>query len=220
MIPVVKVKICGNRSRDDLVASRGADAVGFIVSTPESPRNIEPEHATRISESVQLFTSITLVTTEKDPLILKQLTERVKPDYLQLHSELSPREIEGINSEMDDNVSLIGLITVDGPPGKVKRRARKLSGAQVEAVLLDSRDPDRAGGTGKTHDWKISREVRDALYPFPVILAGGLGPNNVGKAIREVRPSCVDVATGVEQDGKKSERKVRRFLEEVNKIGT
>ncbi|MFB6291326.1 MAG: phosphoribosylanthranilate isomerase [Candidatus Bipolaricaulia bacterium] len=213
---MVKVKICGNRSTRDLNAARGAAGVGFIVSTPESSRNIKVTTATRLIEEVRPFTSTVLVTTETDQKVLGELS-RTKTDYLQLHSSLTGARIEEIANFVSDNTKLIALLKVDRSTEKLKSRARDLASSPAEAILLDSAQDGQAGGTGKVHDWEVSRTIRDAIYPAPVILAGGLNPENVGEAIRKVRPYAVDVATGVEKADHKSDQKAKRFLEEVNR---
>ncbi|MCF7889897.1 phosphoribosylanthranilate isomerase [Candidatus Bipolaricaulota bacterium] len=214
---MVKVKICGNQTSNDLRVSTGADAVGFIVATPKSPRNIELKRAARLAKETPPFTSSVLVTKEGKPEVLRKLSAKVKPDYLQLHSTLTSDRINEIARSIPNNTGLISLVTVEGNPEELKNRAHELANSPVDAVLLDSKSEGRAGGTGQVHDWDISRAIRDTVHPAPVILAGGLEPENVGKAIGEVRPYAVDVATGVEKDEDKSDQKVERFMKEVNK---
>lgn len=215
---MVKVKICGNKSKDGVEATSGADAVGFIVSAPESSREISPGLAARLVDDTAPFTSTVAVTTESDPKELKPLAEQVKPDLLQVHVPLSPNRLEEIKEEIPHPTDLITLLPVAGKEATLLDRARDLAGSAAEALLLDSKSGESTGGTGETHDWRVSAKIRNALHPFPVILAGGLAPDNVGKAIRQVRPYGVDVASGVEIDGKKSNRKIEEFLQEVRKI--
>ena len=82
----------------------------------------------------------------------------------------------------------------------------------MDGIILDSRTTDRLGGTGLTHDWSISRRIVEEL-PLPVILAGGLTPDNLEAAINAVHPYAVDVNSGVETDQKKDPEKVRKFIE-------
>lgn len=217
---MVKTKICGNQTQNDVGIAGPGDAAGFIVATPESNRTIEPEKAARLSKETPPFTGTVMVTTEVNPARLRELTETVKPDYLQLHSELDPARIEEIAGVLRNRTRIISLLSIDGSPEKLKDRAVDLARSPLKALLLDSKVEGQTGGTGKIHDWEISRDIRDAVHPFPVILAGGLDPQNVGEAIRQVKPYAVDVATGVEEDGEKSEQKVERFLEEVKSSET
>jgi len=212
---MVKVKICGNQTRSDLRVTTRADAVGFIVATPESSRNIEPNRAVRLVKGTPPFTSTVMVTTEVKPKVLRELILKVEPDYLQLHSTLSLSRTEEIARSIPNTTGLISLVTVAGKPDDLKNRALELANLPVAALLLDSKSEGRAGGTGRVHDWNISRTIKDTVHPTPVILAGGLNPENVGKAVKKVRPYAVDVATGVEKNEVKSEQKVERFLEEV-----
>ncbi|MBV1796171.1 phosphoribosylanthranilate isomerase [Siccirubricoccus sp. G192] len=105
---------------------------------------------------------------------------------------------------------LIKAIHVTGP--EAMRHARAYQGV-AQALLLDSRTPERLGGTGRTHDWSISRAIAQSVAPLPLYLAGGLRPGNVEAAIRAVRPSGVDVNSGVETaDGAKDPSAMRAFL--------
>lgn len=217
---MVKVKICGNQSKDDVDAASGANAVGFIVSTPESSREVDPNLASRLAKRVPPFTSTVAVTTESDPDKLIPLVERIQPDLLQVHKLLQPNQLKEIKDETPKTMDLITLLTVAGKEWEVLEKARNLARSAADALLLDSKSGESTGGTGETHDWSVSRKIRDVLHPFPVILAGGLNPDNAGKAIREVRPYGVDVASGVENDGQKSNQKIKRFLEEVRKFET
>ncbi|MBS3813700.1 phosphoribosylanthranilate isomerase [Candidatus Bipolaricaulota bacterium] len=215
---MVRVKICGNRTVNDLNVVRGADAVGFIVATPESPRNIAVDRAVKLTEEVPPFVSTVAVTTEPRVKALEKLTRSVKPDYLQLHSNLSPGRIEEISGCLPDRTGMIALLSVASGDNRAIERAEGLAGSPAAAIIMDSEVAGRTGGTGEVHDWKTSRRVRDFLHPFPVFLAGGLRPENVKRAVREVRPYAIDVATGVEEGGVKSAEKVRSLINEVNSI--
>lgn len=212
---MVKVKICGNQTSNDLKITAKADAVGFIVATPGSARNIEPAQAARLAKETPPFTNTAIVTTETKPGVLREIAAKIKPDYLQLHSFFTLDRIKEIARSIPSTTGLISLLSVKGKPEGLKKRALELANSPVEAVLLDSKVGNQTGGTGRVHNWEHSRKIRDALHPFPVILAGGLNPGNVGKAIMKVRPYGVDVATGVEDECAKSKQKIEQFLEEV-----
>lgn len=217
---MVKVKICGNRTIEDLNTACGADAVGFIVATPESSRNISPRRAIHLANEVPPFTSTVLVTTEEDIGILKEMVGEVRPDYLQLHSNVSLNKLERIDDSIPEKTGLIVLLTVTTNERGLVDRAKKLVNSPAEAILLDTKVNGEPGGTGKVHDWEVSRKIRDDLSPFPVILAGGLRPENVTRAITEVRPYAVDVATGVKENGINSAELVKSLLKEVKDVET
>lgn len=122
-------------------------------------------------------------------------------------------KICGITSLQDAKIRLIKTVHVTGPEAIYKAQSY---GPFADAILLDSINilEDRIGGTGLTHDWRISRQIRDSISK-PVILAGGLTPENVQKAIRTVLPYAVDVNTGVKkvrQGSKKGPRKLLKFI--------
>lgn len=217
---MIKAKICGIQNQKDINAASGADAVGFVVSTPESSRNVTPNTAARLVDEVPPFTCTVLVTTEAEPGKLGPLAREVGPDYVQLHSKLSLNRIEEIRKSIPDPQGLIALITMAGKKRDLRIRAINLAKSPADAVLLDSNSGDRPGGTGKTHDWKLSRMIRDAVHPFPVILAGGLDPGNVREAGETVKPYAVDAASGLEVAGEKSSEKTSLFIQEVNKSAT
>ena len=211
----VRVKICGNRTIQDVQTTRGADAQGFIVGVPSSPRDLDPCWAKWLIRSVRLFNVAVLVTTESDPERVAELVEETEPNVLQIHKELSLAEIKEIYRLLPRGVQLCSLLAIDGPAEYLVRRALVLAQPPLDALVLDTRIGGRSGGTGIPHNWQVSREVRKAIEPFPVILAGGLTPENVGQAIEIVEPYAVDVSSGVERDGRKCPYKVESFLREV-----
>lgn len=217
---MVKVKICGNQSVRDINNSQRADALGFIVSTPSSDRNVTEKLARKLVRKAPPFLSSVLVTKESNPQRLRKLSEEIEPDYIQLHSPLSPGRIRDIRERVSERTGLITLLSVGEAKNKLKSRAKKLANSPADGIVLDSKVEGKTGGTGQVHDWELSREIRDHVHPFPVILAGGLRPENVVEAIKKVNPYCVDAATGVEKDGRKSSRKIESFLGEVRTIET
>jgi phosphoribosylanthranilate isomerase len=92
-------------------------------------------------------------------------------------------------------------------------RAAKMASSYSDAVLADTPSPSGTGGTGKTHDWHLTGLIRNAIYPHPLVLAGGLTSDNVRTAISEVKPFAVDVSSGVEKRvGVKDHEKIREFI--------
>jgi phosphoribosylanthranilate isomerase len=205
----VKVKICGITSEEDLkmVCNMGADAVGFVVRVPSSPRNLTLERAEKLIRLVPIFVKSVVVVVPKD-IEVSAVYERLKPDAIQIHGEETPNA--EILREKLHSTSLIRAVSVKSK--EIVDDAIKES-KLFDAVLLDSCLHGKYGGTGMVHDWELSKHVREAIHPKPLILAGGLNPENVKKAIQTVKPYAVDVSTGVESKlGVKDPKKVEAFI--------
>ncbi|HIH77252.1 MAG TPA: phosphoribosylanthranilate isomerase [Methanomassiliicoccales archaeon] len=197
------LKICGMRSVDDLEACRGADYLGFVVLS-DSPRCLELDHARDLMSVCE--GRRVAVTTERRPEVLKSMVRTLDPDVLQLHSPLDRTllsEMAGIG------VPLWGMLPVR--PGT---EVDMPSLPHLSALVLDSPGP-RAGGNGRTHDWSLSRALRDMVAPLPVVLAGGLTAENVHRAIEVVQPSVIDVSSGAEANGRKDPCILMRIIEAI-----
>ena len=206
-----RVKVCGNRSRNDLDISlrMGADAVGFIVGARHYTEDaIAPELATELLRSVPVFVTAVLVTHLITAAEVLDLHCRVPTPVVQLHDDIPADEIIVLRRHLP-HVTLIKAIgVVDESAIDAAHQVEPI----VDALLLDSRTHDRIGGTGQVHDWRISRRLVAAAR-VPVILAGGLTPKNVGDAIEAVRPYGVDANSGLEfPNGDKDPARVRDFI--------
>jgi phosphoribosylanthranilate isomerase len=207
----VRVKICGITRPEDLAlaVAAGADAVGFLVGVPSSPRNLTLERAEELLRQVPIFVDSVVVTTPQDIEGLAEICDKLGPTAIQIHGkkQLEATEIR----ERIRDTQLIKTIYVD--PDALDKTT--IADSKIfDAILLDSFTRGQYGGTGKVHDWKLSRQIREAVDPTPVILAGGLRPENVREAILTVHPYAVDVASGVElQPGIKDPKKVQAFVE-------
>ncbi|MDQ1275169.1 MAG: phosphoribosylanthranilate isomerase [Euryarchaeota archaeon] len=220
-----RIKICGIRSPDDIqmAALYGADAVGFITEVPvESPRKLDSDTAAALVSRVpKCLDSVMVIMPENSSRAL-ELIEKVRPDIVQIHSDLSPVELEIIREKTD--IPIIKTLSVPAGLGASKiqslvnrllKEVRELEkSGVVDSLLLDSGIAGRTGGTGCIHDWDLSRRIAEETE-LPLILAGGLKPENVQEAIRVVSPYAVDTASGVETLGKKDAVKIRSFIEEV-----
>ncbi|MGY4100913.1 phosphoribosylanthranilate isomerase [Nocardia sp. R16R-3T] len=195
----VRAKICGIRSEDDLriALAAGADAVGFISGiTHFSEDALDAEHAAALSRLAPPFVTRVLVTHLEDAAAIVSLADRVGVDAIQIHGLVTIDTV----CEVRKNAGGRKIITAVHVTGPEAVDAARCAAANCDAVLLDSRTADRLGGTGRTHDWSVSAAVVTALRELgcPVVLAGGLGPDNVADAITRVRPFAVDVNSGVE----------------------
>lgn len=208
----MKVKICGIRTENELamVLHAGADAVGFITDVPvESPRKIGLSQAARLISKVPIFVTAVLVIMPENAEQAVHMIQTARPSAVQIHNDLPLEELRKIRGtgvkliktlQITQNTDIVALI----------KQVSQLHGI-AEAVLLDTAINGKTGGTGIPHNWEVSSEVV-LRAGMPVILAGGLRPENVRDAIRNVRPYAVDTASGVETDGKKDEEKVRAFV--------
>jgi phosphoribosylanthranilate isomerase len=212
----VRVKICGITREEDLAiaVAAGADAVGFLVGVPSSPRNLTLERAERLLRQVPIFVDSVVVTAPQNINDLVEICERLKPTAIQIHGK---KYLEA--SEIREKIKDIHLIKT------IYVKTSSLNEATIEdskifdAILLDSFTKNQLGGTGRVHDWTLSRQIKEAVAPTPVILAGGLKPENVKEAVLKVQPYAVDVASGVElRPGIKDPEKVRAFVENAKEI--
>jgi phosphoribosylanthranilate isomerase len=212
----VRVKICGITREEDLAVAvaAGADAVGFLVGVPSSPRNLTLERAEILLRQVPIFVDSVVVTAPQNISDVVEICERLKPTAIQLHGKkhLDASEIR----EKIRDTRLIKTIYVK----KASLSEATIKDSKIfDAILLDSFTKNQLGGTGRIHDWTLSRQIKEAVAPTPVILAGGLKPENVKEAILKVQPYAVDVASGVElRPGIKDPEKIRAFVENAKEI--
>lgn len=220
----MKVKICGIVDVEDalMAASQGADAAGLIVGVRHKSEDaIEPEQARQIVQSLPAFTLSVLVTHLVDAESIVNLWSHVESGAIQLQDDILPMEIRLLRQQLPA-VPLIKAIHVTGPQALVK--AKEWEGL-VDALVADTlMSPDeRIGGTGKAHDWEISRRITEKSS-LPLILAGGLTPENVALAIEIVRPYAVDVNSGVDNPqhqsrGKKDLERLTAFVQRAKQAG-
>lgn len=184
-----RVKICGLTTVADLeaAAAAGADALGIIVDVPvETPREVSRDVAAELVAAAPPFATSVLVTMADSATEVFDLLDAVRPDAVQLHGGLPVDELTTVAAE----TTTIPAYDVD------ETDAIRHAADVADAILLDTVDDAGAGGTGRTHDWELAR-AHVAHLDVPVILAGGLDPDNVASAVEAVDPYGVDVATGV-----------------------
>ncbi|SEM98381.1 phosphoribosylanthranilate isomerase [Halorientalis persicus] len=204
---MTRTKICGITRESDLeaVVAAGADAVGLTAAvTVDTPREVPVEQAAELAAAVPPFVTSVLVTMPDSVGRAVELVERVEPDAVQLHGNLGPDDIAAVRERAPAQV----IAAVDATDSAVDTYADA-----ADALLIDSVDEQGGGGTGETHDWERTADLVTSL-DVPVILAGGLTPDNVAEAAETVEPFAVDVASGVESEGGlKDHDAVRRFVE-------
>jgi len=214
-----RVKVCGvTRDSDrEAVVAAGADAVGVISDVPvDTPREVDTDTAADLLAGVPPLVTGVLVTMPETVEAAVGLVEDTDPDAVQVHGGLSPGELGALGHRLNQDV----VVAVDAAADDITDYAEP-----ADALLVDSVDADGGGGTGETHDWERTREVVADL-DVPVILAGGLTPDNVAAAVETVSPFGVDVATGVERvangervGGEKDHEAVREFVAAATRRG-
>ena len=215
----MKVKICGIKSESELTLAlnAGADAVGFITDVPvDTPRKISLDLAASLISKVPVFVTSVMVIMPENADIAIDMVQKARPSAVQIHNDLDITELVKIK---ESGVKLIKTLKVsqDSEPETLVKQVDALKGV-ADAVLLDTAVGGKTGGTGVTHNWDVSAEVirRSSI---PIILAGGLIPENVGEAVRTVCPYAVDTASGVETGGIKDEKKVTEFIRNAKTHG-
>jgi phosphoribosylanthranilate isomerase len=194
------VKLCGIRSRSDLAVAlnAGADALGFIVGARHRTEDeLKPAAAAELVGLLPPFVDSVMVTHLQQARSILELIRQMGATTLQLQDGIAPQELQAIRTAQP-GVKLIQAIHVgDGNAANQAMAAAIAAEPLVDALLLDSRTADRIGGTGQTHDWSVSRRIVERIGK-PVILAGGLRPENLRAALETVRPAAVDVNSGIE----------------------
>lgn len=206
----MKAKICGINSLKEMETAikAGADALGFLVGiTHLAEDKTDIPTARELIRQMPPFISRVAVTHLETAADVIPMLNELNVDTVQLHNDIPLAEIAKIRSSLPW-LKIIKSVSVTGPESIAS--ARKYIG-YADAVILDTRTNERLGGTGLTHDWTISRQIVKEL-PIPVILAGGLNPENLQNAIDTVRPYAVDVNSGVETDQKKDAHKTEAFI--------
>ena len=208
------VKICGIRRQEDalIAAELGADAIGLLVGQRHnSPDFISATVARDISRALPPSVEAVLVTHVEDLDELERLLQQSEIRAIQLHSEIAPSSVERLRDRLPHlkifkSVSVISADSVAYPEAFAKL---------VDGFVLDSINiaTGQVGGTGKTHDWSVSRQIVMRYPEIPIILAGGLNSENVRSAIEHVHPFGVDVNSGTKaSDGFKDPQKMEAFI--------
>jgi phosphoribosylanthranilate isomerase len=211
-----RVKVCCIQSVAEARAAvaAGAAALGLVSDMPSGPGVIPEERIAAIAAAVPPPVAPFLLTCRQDAPSLAAQQRRVRVGTLQLCDRLPV----GAHAELRaglPGVRLVQVVHVTGP--EALDEAQEVS-AHVDAVLLDSGNPTlpvkQLGGTGRRHDWALSRRIREAL-DVPVFLAGGLTGDNVAEAIAAVGPFALDVCGGVRTAGALDEARLRAFFRAV-----
>jgi phosphoribosylanthranilate isomerase len=228
----VRVKVCGINSHEGikLSAMLGANALGFLIGDESLSKTgnvighrISVRRAANLVKEVPPHVGSVLLIHVRSIDAVVDLVEAVSPTAIQIQTDMGLEALSELRNRCPE-IKIVKSVHIspESIESDIIREAAVLVHSEsVDAILLDSRRSPlskQTGGTGVTHDWKISAAVVDAVSPFPVVLAGGLRPENVENAIVQVKPRAVDVMTGVETPkakGTKDFEKVEAFIQAV-----
>jgi len=213
-----RVKICCIADEQEAAdaISLGASAVGLVGAMPSGPGSISDEDIRRIAQTVPPPIATFLLTSEQTATRIIDHHHRTNTNTIQIVDELTGRAYQDVRKALP-SVKLVQVIHVIGEESVDE--AADLA-EDVDAILLDSGNPrltvKELGGTGRRHDWKLSRKIVETCGK-PVFLAGGLNAENVREAVETVQPFGLDVCSGVRTDGKLDLRKLEAFFNVVNR---
>lgn len=214
-----RVKICCIMNPDEarMAIGAGADALGLVSAMPSGPGVISNEKIKEITQMIPPSIDAFVLTTLDHSWDLIDLIRSVKNRTIQLVDRLN----DGNYLEIRASIPCVKIVQVIHVSDERAIDEALRVDSYVDAILLDSGNPElpvkELGGTGRTHDWSISRQIVEQVER-PVFLAGGLNIHNIAEAIETVRPFGVDVCNGVRTDGKLDRQKVRQFIDIVKKF--
>jgi len=209
----VRIKICCISSISEALTAIefGADAIGLVAKMPSGPGPIHDDLIRQIAQAVPPPIATFLLTSETSASGIIKHHQRTNTNTIQIVDLLSDGTYLQIKEALP-SVKIVQVIHVIDS-GSVDLAIR--ISESVDALLLDSGNPNlkvkELGGTGRVHNWKLSRQIRDNSK-CPVFLAGGLNPNNVRQAIEEVQPFAIDVCSGVRTNGALDRNKLSDFV--------
>ncbi len=211
-----RVKICciSSIAEAELAIRYGASALGLVSAMPSGPGVIEEDLIAEIAARIPPPIATFLLTCKQDVSSIIEQHRRLRTNTIQVVDRLEQGSYDELRSALP-GIALVQVIHVTGEESV--EEAQSIA-PHVDAILLDSGNQKLAvkelGGTGRTHDWTLSRKIREAVS-MPIFLAGGLKPENVADAIRAVQPFGLDLCSGVRTNGNLDESKLAHFFENV-----
>jgi len=211
-----RVKVCCIASLEEawLATRYGASALGLVSEMPSGPGVISEDLIAKIATVLPPSVSSFLLTSKQDPSEIIEQHRRCRTNVIQLCDRLKI----GDYKELRDAMPGIGLVQVIHVTGEEALEEAFATAPHVNGILLDSGNQKlrvkQLGGTGRTHDWGLSRRIREKVNTS-IFLAGGLNPENVVEALKQVQPFGVDVCNGVRTDGKLDEGRLSAFFKAI-----
>jgi len=211
MTPRIKVCCIADIEEAKIAIECGASALGLVGKMPSGPGVISDEEIRKIAAAVPPPIGTFLLTSETSTRKIIEHHQRTQTNTVQIVDEL----VDGIYADLRKNLPAIKLVQVIHIKDERSIDDALRVAKYADALLLDSGNPDlkikELGGTGRVHDWKLSRQIVEQS-PIPVFLAGGLTPENVQEAITQIQPFGLDVCRGVRTNGKLDRKKLESFF--------
>jgi phosphoribosylanthranilate isomerase len=215
MTPKVKICCISSAAEARLALKHGAWALGLVSEMPSGPGVIAEDLIAEIAASAPESAATFLLTAKQSVDEIADQARRCGTNTVQIVDEL----LYGTHAELKRALPGVRVVQVIHVIGEDSIAEAQALSTNVDAILLDSGNQKLAvkelGGTGRTHDWALSKRIVESVG-CPVFLAGGLRPENVGRAVREVRPYGLDLCSGVRTDGHLDEEKLERFFASIN----
>ena len=211
-----RIKICCIASIEEawMAIDAGANAIGLVSAMPSGPGPIAEDLIAEIAAIVPPGVSSFLLTSLQNASSIIDQQRRLRVNTIQIVDRLTTGSYREIHDALP-GVKLVQVIHVTGPESVDEAIA---VAPHVDAILLDSGNQSLAikelGGTGRIHDWSLSRKIREAIE-MPLFLAGGLNPSNIAAAIREVQPFGVDICSGLRTEGTLDPQKLSEFIRAI-----
>jgi phosphoribosylanthranilate isomerase len=217
MIPRIKICCISSLEEAKIAIEAGASALGLVGPMPSGPGVISDELILEIARTVPPPIGTFLLTSETSVTEIIKHHHRTQTNTIQLVDALT----QGSYSDLRKIIPGIKLVQVIHVLDERSVDEAKAVSIHLDAVLLDSGNPNlqvkELGGTGRTHNWKLSRKIRESIS-IPVFLAGGLKLENIRQAIEEVQPFGIDLCSGVRTNGLLDKQKLHLFMNEVLRI--
>ena len=211
MMPRIKICCISSENEAKTAIEFGASAIGLVARMPSGPGPISDELIRQIAETIPPPVATFLLTSETTVRKIIEHHNRTKTNTIQIVDSL----LSGTYSQLKTALPCVKIVQVIHVIDERSVDEAIGISEMVDAILLDSGNPKlkikELGGTGRIHNWKLSRQIRDKSK-CPVFLAGGLNPENVRQAIEEVQPFAVDVCGGVRTDGNLDRKKLELFI--------
>ena len=213
-LPFVKICCISSLEEAELAISAGASAIGLVSSMPSGPGVVDEDLIAEIASTTPPPVSSFLLTAFQNAIDIIDQHELCRTSTIQLVDHVKEKELEILREQLP-GIKLVQVIHVTGEESI--EEAVSVS-SFVDAILLDSGNQSlevkELGGTGRTHDWSLSRKIRQSIS-VPLFLAGGLNADNVVEAIRSVEPFGLDLCSGVRTDDKLDSNKLNQFFDNI-----